>query len=251
MARRRRSAKTHGHAADVRTHGPGSGYEGEEDWAVADALRPRHAGTTHGYVVLVTTIAVVLLLSWFAGPIVLELVGGQPRGATDTAMPAAELEPPGKFRPSLGNARVAVRQSGVQGAGLGAFARRTFEAGAMVGPYRCKIFPTIKNSLAPGSGYDWRFNATHNCDGEQVRRRNPLRYVNSVAALESCSQQNTQARFSSADGEPPVVYIATRRIEMGEELFVDYGEDYFRNHLDFFRTEIFSKYRKTRDLKNA
>ena len=41
----------------------------------------------------------------------------------------------------LGSARAAVRPSGLAGAGLGAFARRSYTRGQLVGEYLCEITP--------------------------------------------------------------------------------------------------------------
>ena len=47
------------------------------------------------------------------------------------------------------------------------------------------------------------------------------RYVNSVAALESCGRQNVRAH--KVDRSLGINYVATRAIATGEEILVDYG----------------------------
>ena len=126
----------------------------------------------------------------------------------------------------LGSENVAVRQSRIPGAGLGAFALRSFNQGERIGRYACSM-----HQKGSDATYVWALNSTHGCDAKMNRLHNPLRYVNSIAALESCSRQNVGMHLTHqhAPDESPVVYVATRRIEQGEELLVDYGAAYFRN----------------------
>ena len=53
----------------------------------------------------------------------------------------------------LGNARVAVRESSIKGAGKGAFALRPFIRGSLVGIYRCQMIPA--RSMVDGE-YAWK-----------------------------------------------------------------------------------------------
>ena len=153
-----------------------------------------------------------------------------------------------------------VRASGIPGAGLGAFARRAFARGDAVGRYRCAPRPASSASL-----YSVTLNATHACDAEAISPHNPMRYVNSVAALDTCGRLNVEIRIAAAgdsgsdgttdadddanavtyvatragdsgsdgttdadDDANAVTYVATRALEAGEELVADYGEEYFK-----------------------
>ena len=118
-----------------------------------------------------------------------------------------------------------VRASGIPGAGLGAFARRAFARGDAVGRYRCAARPASSASL-----YSVTLNATHACDAEAISPHNPMRYVNSVAALDTCGRLNVEIRIAAAgdSGSDAVTYVATRALEAGEELVADYGEEYFK-----------------------
>ena len=130
-----------------------------------------------------------------------------------------------------GDDTVAVRASGIRGAGLGAFARRAFAKGELIGTYVCKIEPHERNlndetGLYSGA-YSWSINLTHACDAELIILRNPMRYLNSIASLASCSSQNTEVVINVQEPSP-VSYFATRDVRAGEELFVDYSEVFFK-----------------------
>ena len=123
-----------------------------------------------------------------------------------------------------------VRASGIPGAGLGAFARRAFARGDAVGRYRCAARPLASGRpAASDSLYSVALNATHACDAEAIPLRNPMRYVNSVAALDTCGRLNVEIRIEKTDADAnAVTYVATRALEAGEELIADYGEEYFK-----------------------
>ena len=124
----------------------------------------------------------------------------------------------------LGDDAVAVKASKIVGAGLGAFALRSFSEGDRVGQYRCTV---IDDDPSKTTGvFSWFLNSTHACDGEAHRLGNPMRYVNSIASLRTCSAQNVVVHPD--DRSATVTYTAVRHIDVGEELIVDYGEAYFK-----------------------
>ena len=133
---------------------------------------------------------------------------------------------------AFGNDHVAVRPSGISGAGLGAFALRSFKRGARVGWYHCTV--GLLDSL--GHIYKWKLNATHECDGEPIPLRNPMRYINSIANLDTCGRHNVKvvvphqySWMKIGPGKSPVSFVAIRDIRAGEEMIADYGEAYFKN----------------------
>ena len=157
----------------------------------------------------------------------------------------------GRDTAAFGNEHVAVRPSLIPGAGLGAFALRTFNRGERVSRYMqrvpraeactvkllvrtntrryiCKVAGMDRENL---NGNAWKLNATHSCDGENIRLHNPMRYVNSIAAMDSCARQNVEVLITQTHGHPRVMYAATRTITEGEELLVDYGEGYFKRSI--------------------
>jgi len=147
----------------------------------------------------------------------------QPDGHPDNASPfESEI---------IGNNDVAVRTSLIPGAGRGAFAGRHFEAGAMIGEYKCIVVgdddPTRGQYLT--SRFSWNMNETHICDARAFRLYNAPMYVNSIAAESSCSLQNVGMEIlpSPIDGAPSIFYVTTKPVLEGEEFLVDYGHDYF------------------------
>ena len=105
---------------------------------------------------------------------------------------------------ALGNRDIAVRRSGIQGAERGAFARRSFAAGELVGRYLCRVVQT--NSQMRDGLRSWRVNSTHSCDGSMFPLHNPMLYVNSVASNETCHKRNVKAKFRHGS----VRYVATK-----------------------------------------
>ena len=75
---------------------------------------------------------------------------------------------------ALGDAAMAVRESAMSGAGLGAFALRRFAEGEVVGTYRCSIVAYSAGHVDPT--YTWHMNATHGCTALHHRLGNPIRY---------------------------------------------------------------------------
>ena len=108
------------------------------------------------------------------------------------ADPWALRVPPGpEPEATLGGAGAAVRRSGVDTAGRGAFARRGFATGETVGEYYCRVFPHGGAVSHGDRARTWRINSTHSCDGAAFPLRNPMLYVNSVAQLHTCGQYYT------------------------------------------------------------
>lgn len=121
-----------------------------------------------------------------------------------------------------GSHQVAVKPSEIEGAGMGAFALRNFKEGLFVGTYFCRLVWADQSTP-----YAWDINETHGCDAEPVPYHNPMRYVNSISTLNTCSRLNLEVRITPQNAQP-IEYWATRPIAKGEELIVSYGEAYFK-----------------------
>ena len=146
----------------------------------------------------------------------------RPRGADVSCTDGAcASRAGGTLFPELGDNDVAVQSSSLPAAGKGAFALREFGPGEHVGTYRCE--PKLNKRLKGEGDYDWELNSTTSCDGFSYLNRNPMRYVNSIAALDTCRMENVQVVIGAT-----VSYVATRLIRSGEELLVDYGAAYFK-----------------------
>ena len=121
----------------------------------------------------------------------------------------------------IGSADVAIRASTLFGAGRGAFAARVFASGEIIGTLKCKA--TVRDQLGR-SGHGWIINVSHTCLSEQPLY-NPLQYMNSIAEQGSCISQNV--RLEKQDHSEGFFAFATKPIRLEEELFADYGHQYF------------------------
>ena len=106
--------------------------------------------------------------------------------------------------------------------GLGLFATKPIESGAYIVTYRGKRIPTAEAQERErrfGAKYMFEINRHWTIDGSS--RRNLGRYIN-----HSCDA-NAEARLRTGQ----MVFVALRRIGPGEEITLDYGEEYFDLYL--------------------
>ena len=102
--------------------------------------------------------------------------------------------------------------------GLGLFATKLIEPGAYIVTYRGKRIPTVEAHRREQRGtakYMFEINRRWSIDGSS--RRNLGRYINHAC------DPNTEAVLRSGK----IVFVAIRPIAVGEEITLDYGEDYF------------------------
>jgi uncharacterized protein len=106
--------------------------------------------------------------------------------------------------------------------GLGLFATKALEPGAYIVTYRGKRIPTAEAQERErrfGAKYMFEIDRRWTIDGSS--RRNLGRYIN-----HSCDA-NSEARLCKGQ----MVLVALRRIAPGEEITLDYGEEYFDLYL--------------------
>ena len=106
--------------------------------------------------------------------------------------------------------------------GLGLFATKPIESGAYIVTYRGRRIPTAEAQERErrfGAKYMFEINRHWTIDGSS--RRNLGRYIN-----HSCDA-NAEARLRKGQ----MVFVALRRIGPGEEITLDYGEEYFDLYL--------------------
>ena len=114
----------------------------------------------------------------------------------------------------------------IPNAGFGAFALRRLAAGEHTEQYKCRH---VRAKDINDASRSWGINATHSCDGQSIPQNNPLLYVNSISTEDTCKHQNVKAHSSaSIRNDGYVTYVALRAIDVGEELIVSYGHDYFK-----------------------
>ncbi len=106
--------------------------------------------------------------------------------------------------------------------GLGLFATRALWSGAYIVTYRGKRIPTAEAQERErrfGAKYLFEIDRRWTIDGSS--RRNLGRYIN-----HNCDA-NAEARLRNGR----MVFVALRRIAAGEEITLDYGEEYFDLYL--------------------
>lgn len=145
---------------------------------------------------------------------------------------------------------LAVRDSEFSGAGSGLFSECDLPAGTLLGEYIGKVYSTAWKVPNDGA-YTWKVPA---CDDDRVLTRadqvawdtcgnrngfvyidaqdidrvrgshaNPLRFVNGAAKLEQRHLVNVDALLRSRR----VFYFASRPLNRGDELVIDYGPQYW------------------------
>lgn len=102
--------------------------------------------------------------------------------------------------------------------GLGLFAARPIAKKAYIAAYRGKRIPTVeahRREQRGGAKYMFEIDRRWSIDGSS--RRNLGRYVNHAC------RPNAEAVLRAGR----IVFVALRAIAPGEEITLDYGEDYF------------------------
>jgi hypothetical protein len=102
--------------------------------------------------------------------------------------------------------------------GLGLFAAKPIAAKAYIATYRGKRIPTAqahRRERTSGAKYMFEVNRQWTIDG--ASRRNLGRYINHACVA------NAEAVLRKGK----IVFVAARDIAAGEEITLDYGEEYF------------------------
>lgn len=116
---------------------------------------------------------------------------------------------------------LSVKTSTIKGAGMGLFARRAIRARAIICEYR-------GDAVEKEAAFNKSLNRDYFIftlegkllDGKRID--NKARWANDAR-----DPSRNNARFEQAEGGR-VNLVSTRRIERGEEIFVSYGEEYWR-----------------------
>jgi SET domain-containing protein len=102
--------------------------------------------------------------------------------------------------------------------GLGLFATETIARNAYIVTYRGRRVPTADaHARERRSGAKYMFEISRRWTIDGSSRRNLARYIN-----HSC-QPNAEAILRNGQ----IVFVALRRLAPGEEITLDYGEEYF------------------------
>jgi|TARA_B110000438_G_C15800060_1_gene644688 hypothetical protein len=115
-----------------------------------------------------------------------------------------------------------IKPSSITGAGQGLFVRRMFAEDALLGPYTGELITYIDLAAGrfSGSNYLLGLTAKYLIAGEGPMA-NYTRYINHSSTPNALLVVST--RWKSAH------FVAIRDISAGEEVFFDYGEEYWKN----------------------
>tara|TARA_B100000579_G_C22690972_1_gene784995 strand:+ start:70 stop:813 length:744 start_codon:yes stop_codon:yes gene_type:complete len=117
-----------------------------------------------------------------------------------------------------------IKKSKVPAAGKGLYSRIKIPKNKILGEYYGKLYTPeeySRNYVDPM--YVWRANDGNYVDAKPIVRGNPLRYVNAPQNINQASWINTKVVMKYGK----VYYKTTKKINPGEELWVDYGSGYF------------------------
>lgn len=129
--------------------------------------------------------------------------------------------------------KVFVQQSTIKGAGLGLFAAVDFEPFEMVTKYGGKI---ISANEVASSLSQYIIEDDHGIHWDAEHETNPncmARFINDIYGPQrNChgKKQPNCAIFSHDLKKKPCYVKSIKKIKKGEELFVDYGDDFWRDH---------------------
>ncbi|XP_022086382.1 histone-lysine N-methyltransferase PRDM9-like [Acanthaster planci] len=113
-----------------------------------------------------------------------------------------------------------VKEAGIENAGLGVWAEKSFPKGVRFGPYGGEI---VGEDVGQDSGYAWEVfghsGKSHYVDGKNPNKGNWMRYVNCA-----CSEAEQNLIAYQYCGQ--IYYRSFKPIHPGQELLVFYGEEY-------------------------
>lgn len=134
------------------------------------------------------------------------------------------------FRVKLG---VRIGKSTIPGAGFGVFATQDFKKKDFITKYSGKIYNTASLEDIPESDYiifnENRRKRINNQIDANTSNGQVGRYINDFNA--TTKRSNEQSRYNTrftARSEREMQVVAARDIVAGEELFIDYGREYWK-----------------------
>lgn len=141
------------------------------------------------------------------------------------------------FWETRGETKTFVKQSNIADAGLGAFAAINFDDGEIIGVYEGKKY--TQNKIFSGStmkyvfeydlyGYKFQIVPSLSCN---------MRYINDIIHVgksrfygQRINQRGIDYNVEWLQYDETVYIRAKREIQMGEELYIDYGDNYWKSY---------------------
>ena len=112
--------------------------------------------------------------------------------------------------------KISVKQSLIPNSGRGVFAEKDFKKGEVIEV--CPLLTDYKKNFVNSKINDYTFKSKFKPDQE-------------VIVFGMCSMYNHSDNFNVAHNQDPenMIYTAARDIKKGEELYVNYGENYWNS----------------------
>ena len=112
--------------------------------------------------------------------------------------------------------KISIKQSLISGGGRGVFAEKDFKKGEVIEV--CPLITDYKKNFENSKIKDYTFKSKFKPDQE-------------VIVFGMCSMYNHSDNFNVAHNQDPenMIYTAIRDIKKGEELYVNYGGDYWNS----------------------
>ena len=112
--------------------------------------------------------------------------------------------------------KISIKQSLISGGGRGAFAEKDFKKGEVIEV--CPLITDYKKNFEKSKIKDYTFRSKFKPDQE-------------VIVFGMCSMYNHSDNFNVAHNQDPenMIYTAARDIKKGEELYVNYGKNYWNS----------------------
>lgn len=126
-----------------------------------------------------------------------------------------------------------LKKSLIPGAGKGLFVKKDFKRGEIVCEYEGEIVPWSVCEKRAEEGHEgYAFFITKNrCVDAYFTKDAIGRYANDAKGIGRVDglKNNAQYEIKTRQGEKRVFIVATRTIKANDEVFVDYGKDYWKN----------------------
>ncbi len=127
---------------------------------------------------------------------------------------------------SLQPTDLVVKKSSIPNAGKGLFTKQTIEKGTDILEYTGKVTSWNDANHKGGKNlYIFYVNKNHVVDAS-VKGNNLARYVNDAQGLSKIKGILNNCIYEIKNNK--VILVSTKRIKAGEELFVEYGKDYWK-----------------------
>lgn len=112
--------------------------------------------------------------------------------------------------------KISIKQSLISGGGRGVFAEKDFKKGEVIEV--CPLITDYKKNFANSKIKDYTFKSKFKPDQE-------------VIVFGMCSMYNHSDNYNVGHNQDPenMIYIAARDIKKGEELYVNYGKNYWNS----------------------